>query len=164
MKRNILTFLTTGLFLFSMVGFGSATSISSFDLSAFDFDITSYYYTPVSRGLDRNAIASGTSNGIGWTISPTNIYSGLTKINGTFQFDSLPITTDTLHVSYDFTITFDEIVDELLVALDNDNLQDSANFGLTPVEYTGLTLSGTQLALTVPARGGLALFKNVNSL
>lgn len=140
----------------------SALTIDDFDLSLFDFDVLTYQYS--SSGLDGRAIATGTSNGINWSITPTNIYSGLTNIDGDFRFDSLPVLTDNLHVSRDFTITFDRLIDTLLVALDNDSGTDSLNLGLIPVDYRGLTVQGTQLSLARGTIGGLALFENIGSL
>ena len=164
MKKALVAGLTTSLLLIGMLGMANAAVINDFDLNLFDFDVTSYSYT--SNGLDGSATASGTSNGIGWSISPTNIYSGLTTTNGSFQFSVLPLgtTTDRLHTSSNFTITFDRVIDSLLVALDNDNLTDSVNFGIVPTEIQGLTLDTTQLLLEVPAGGGLALFENIHSL
>jgi len=161
MKKILFTLLS---FCFLLSSIASAATISDFDLNSFNFDITSYTHN--GSGLDGLATASGTSNGIGWTISPTNIYSGLTTTNGSFQFSALPhgVTTDRLHTSSDFTITFDRVIDSLLVALDNDNRTDSVNFGMVPTDYTGITLDSTQLLLEVPAGGGLALFENIHSL
>ena len=163
MKKNLLVGLAVCLL---WVGVASAATINDFDLRSFNFDITSYNTGSQSNGLGNDATASGTSNGIGWSISPTNIYSGLTTTNGNFQFTALPqgTTTDRLHTSSDFTITFDRVIDSLLVALDNDNLTDSVNFGMVPTDYQGLTLDVTQLLLEVPAGGGLALFENIHSL
>jgi len=162
MKKAILSCFSTVLVLFGSIGAANAASIDDFDLDLFNFDVTSYTYA--GQGTDGNSTASGTSNGIGWEISPTNLYSGRTTTNGSFKFSVLPITTDNLHTSSDFTITFSQTIDQLLVALDNDNLTDSINLGIAPVDYEGLTLNSTQLLLEVPAGGGLALFENINSL
>jgi hypothetical protein len=163
MKKVLIVALSV-CFLWASVT--SAATISNFDITSFDFDITSYNTGSQSNGLGNDATASGTSNGIGWSISPTNIYSGLTTTTGNFQFTALPqgTTTDRLHTSSDFTITFDRVIDSLLVALDNDNLTDSVNFGMVPTDYQGITLDATQLWLAVPAGGGLALFENIHSL
>ena len=159
--KKVLFVVLSACFLWGSVA--SAATIDNFDLTSFDFDITSYTHN--GSGLDGDATASGASNGIGWSISPTNIYSGLTTTDGSFQFTALPgTTTDRLHTSIDFTITFDRVIDSLLVALDNDNLTDSVNFGIAPTDYQGITLDATQLWLAVPAGGGLALFENIHSL
>jgi len=149
-------------FLFLLSGTANALSISDFDLKAFDFDVVTYNYT--SSGIDGAATASGTSGGIGWSISSTNLWSGRTTTDGSFQFDSLPIKTDNLHVSIDFTVTFDQTITHLLVALDNDNQTDSLNIQITPTEFSNLSVAGTQISLINGASGGLALFENVNSL
>lgn len=38
-----------------------------------------------------NTVISGTSNGIGWTITSTNYWSMRTVTNGTFNFAALPV-------------------------------------------------------------------------
>lgn len=162
MKKRIVSGALISSLVLGFTGLSSAGSISDFNLSDFNFDVTSYTYT--NSGLGNSSTASGTSNGIGWTISPTNLWSGRTTTTGTFQFSSLPNLTDNLHTSTDFTITFDTVISSLLVALDNDGGTDSVNLGLVPVDYTGLTLDGTQLLLASPAGGGLALFENIQSL
>lgn len=134
----------------------SAGSISDFDLSQFDFDITSI------TGSNPNTIATGTSNGIGWSISPTSYWTPRTVTNGTFSFSALPVQTDSLHASANYTITFDQKISSLLVALSNDNQTDSINFGLTPSDFSGMSFVGTQAVLTT-AKGGIALFENINS-
>lgn len=108
-------------------------------------------------------LTSGTSNGVGWSISSTFYWSNRVVTNGTFNYSSLPVPTDNLHPSWDYTITFDQPVSSLLVALSNDNLTDSINFGLMPTDTSGVTFSGTQAILDT-ARGGLVLFENINSL
>ena len=164
MKQTFLAGLLAISFLVGVIGLANAASISDFDLTLFDFDVTSYDTGSSTDGLSEDATASGTSNGIGWSISPTNLWSGRTTTNGNFNFTVLPVLTDNLHTSSDFTITFDRTIDSLLVALDNDNLTDSLNFGMAPTDYQGLTLNSNQLLLEVPAGGGLALFENIHSL
>jgi len=136
----------------------SAASISDFNLNQFDFDITSI------TGANPTSIATGTSNGIGWTISPTSYWMARTVTNGSFNFAGLPVSTDNLHASGNYTITFDQTITSLLVALSNDNFADSINFGLTPSDITGnVSFAGTQ-AILGSASGGLVLFENINSL
>jgi hypothetical protein len=143
-------------------GASQAASFGGIDLSSFDFDVVNY--APGSNGgIGGNATASGTSNGIGWSIGPTNLWSGRTTTNDSFQFSVLPGTTDNLHTSIGFTITFLQPIAKLLVALDNDNTTDSINFGVTPTQTQGLTLSGTQITLSTAAGGGLALFEFAGS-
>ena len=139
-----------------------ALTISDFDLTTFDFDIINYD-AGSNFGSGGNATASGTSNGIGWSIGPTRSWVFRTVTDGSFNFSALPNSTDNLHPSIDFTITFDETIESLLVALSNDNHLDSINFGLVPTDVLGVSVTGTQITLN-NASGGLALFENVNSL
>jgi hypothetical protein len=141
---------------FTLSTSANAALISDFDLTTFDFDITSIAGTSPY-------IASGTSNGIGWSISPTGYWLSRTVTNGTFHFSALPVATDNLHASGDYTITFDSKVGSLLVALGNNDFTDSINFGLTASDSTGVTFSGTQVVLN-NSSGGLVLFENINSL
>ena len=108
-------------------------------------------------------VASGTSNGIGWTISETNYWTNRTVTDGTFQYAALPGKTDSLHASADYTITFSQPIASLLVALSNDNLTDSINFGILASDVSGVTMVGTQVVLN-SAAGGLVLFEGINSL
>lgn len=144
-----------------MLGMHSAQAltINDIDLNAFSFDIQTY---KPATGTTK-ASASGTSNGIGWSISDFDTWSVRTVTNGTFAFSSLPVTTDNLHPSTTFTITFDQPISTLLVALSNNDYTDSINFGIAPSDFSGVSLSGTQITLNSPA-GGLALFENINSL
>ena len=136
-----------------------ALTLDDIDLSGFSFDIVSY--TPASGA--GKASASGTSNGVAWRIDGFDTWSGRTVTNGSFAFAALPVRTDNLHPSTDFTIVFDRSVSSLLVALSNDNTTDSINFGRVPTAFSGLSLSGTQIVLNSVA-GGLALFENIDSL
>lgn len=144
-------------------GVSQAASFGGIDLSTFSFDVLAYNTGSQASGLGGDATASGTSNGIGWSIGPTNLWSGRTTTNDSFQFSVLPGTTDNLHTSIGFTITFLQPIAKLLVALDNDNTTDSINFGVTPTQTQGLTLSGTQITLSTAAGGGLALFEFAGS-
>lgn len=140
---------------------GPALAVPEFggiDLAGFSFDITSY-----SAAGGGNHEASGTSNGIGWALGPTPLWSGRTVTNGSFAFAALPNRTDNLHPSADFTITFSQPIGRLLVALSNDNLTDSINFGIVPTLMQGVSAVGTQIVLD-SAAGGLALFENLNTL
>lgn len=156
--------------LFSAVILASAASanaapiLGGFDLATFDFDVVSYNVGSNAAGLGGDATAAGTSNGIAWSISPTNLWTGRTTTNGSFVFAGLPNPTDNLHASRDFTITFGQTIDKLVVALGNDGSgTDSIDFGLVPTAVQGLSLAGTQVMLTNSA-GAFALFENINSL
>lgn len=161
MKRLIAP-LAAALALAASAG-AHAGSLSDYNLSDFAFDVTSYDVGSNSAGIGGDATASGTSGTLSWTITPTSLWSARTTTNGTFAFSALPVTTDNLHPSGDYTITFSAPVKTLVVALSNDNLTDSINFGLTASDMTGVTMSGTQVTLN-SASGGLVLFENINSL
>lgn len=143
----------------------SALLLSDIDLTQFDFQVDSISGgTLQSNNVRLGADVSGTSNGIGWSIDNVNLWMTRTVTNDSFNYSGLPVNTDNLHPSYDFTIVFDQTIDKLVVALSNDNTSDSINFGLNPSDYNGnLTFSGTQALLTSTS-GGLALFENINSL
>lgn len=142
----------------------AAPMVNGFDLATFNFDVVTYSVGSVANGTGDDATASGTSNGIGWSISPTSLWNGRTTTSGTFSFASLPSPTDNLHPGGDYTITFSQTVGTLIVALSNDNTSDSINFGLVPTFTSGAVHAvGTQLVLDSPS-GGLAWFTNVNSL
>lgn len=149
-----------GIGCFGMAGIANAGLISDTDLNTFSFDVTSYSWT---TDQFTDAVASGTSNGVGWSIGPTSLWSGRTTTDGSFSFSALPNRTDNLHPGGNYTITFNQKVASLLVALSNDNGTDSINFGLTPSDTQGVSFSGTQ-AILDSAAGGLVLFENINSL
>jgi hypothetical protein len=159
MKKKLLA-----LCLLACTGVANATPVvNGFDLSQFSFDVSEYKYS--GSGLDGKATALGTSNGIAWSIAPTNLWSGATRTNGTFSFSALPVTTDNLHPSSDFTITFAQPISTLIVALSNDNTNDSINFGIDPSFVQGATFDKATHQITLNnARGGLAWFENVDSL
>ena len=163
MKKCISLIAVSLVMFFGLVNVGSAAlaPIEVIDPMDFDFDITTYTYT--GSGIDGKSTASGTSNGVGWSISPTNIWSGRTKTDDSFQFSALPVKTDNLHVSSDFTITFDSMIKNLLVVVSNDGGTDSLNFGIAPIAYSGLSISGVSQFVLNSALGGWALFENVNS-
>lgn len=138
----------------------SAASFGGIELNSFSFDVLTVDYNATSGGVPA---ATGTSNGIAWTLSATPLWSGRTVTNGSFAFAALPLTTDNLHPSGNYTISFAQPIAKLLVALSNDNTVDSINFGLVPTQYQGVSLNGTQITLNSPS-GGLVLFENVNRL
>jgi PEP-CTERM motif len=160
--KHLITASAAALTLFAQTG-AQALTINDFDLNNFAFDITQYNAGSNAAGLGGDATASGTSGGVAWAISPTTLWTGRTTTNGSFSFAALPVLTDSLHVSGSFTITFANTIQSLLVALSNDSGNDSINFGLTPTDTRGVSLSGTQVVLNHPS-GGLVLFENVQSL
>ena len=164
MKKTLLALcLLTGLGVANAAP--APTYFNGFDLSDFSFDVLSYTVGKGS-GIAGSSLASGTSNGIAWKIdTPTNLWSGRTATNGKFAFSALPITTDNLHASLDYTITFEQPIKTLIVALSNDNTNDSINFGIDPSYVRGVSFDSVTHQITLNnARGGLAWFDNVNSL
>jgi hypothetical protein len=141
-----------------------ALDIASIDLNNFDFDVQIYNLGSDPDGLGDDATASGTSNGIAWSIGPTDIYEDFTTTDESFVFSSLPNPTDNLHVSMDFTITFQSPVQNLLIVLSNNNCCDAVDFGYVPTEIAGdITNSGSQILLTSES-GGLALFTGLGNV
>lgn len=167
--RSISALVATFLITMLTLSLPSYASIfAGLDTADFDFDVTSYN-PGTGNGTSGDSTASGTSNGIGWSIGPTNLFTGRTVTNGSFNFTNsgsniLGLSTDSLHTSSDFTIIFDQVIAVLYVALSNDNTNDSINFGLTPDAVQDLAVSGSQILLASPAQAGLAKFTNINSL
>lgn len=170
-KRNSTSFFASlALFLMVLCAPSHAGMVfAGFDTSDFDFDVVDY--DPGSgSGLNNEATASGTSNGVNWSIGPTNLWTGRTRTNETFNFINSGInilgkSTDNLHTSNNFTVVFDRVVETLYVALGNDGSgNDSINLGLIPDQVQGLIVSGTQITLASGGQAGLAMFSNINSL
>lgn len=155
--------LLAALLILGLTPAPAQTLFGGIDLSTFSFDITSYHGGVSGNGLGGDALASGTSNGIGWSIGPTNIFSFETVTTGSFTFAALPSPTDNLHVGIGFTVTFNQPVARLLVAVSNDAGLDSINLGLLPTLTQGVSMIGTQVVLDSPA-GGLLMFEGINSL
>ena len=142
----------------------TALNIASIDLNNFDFDVQTYEVGSHFEGLGDDATASGTSNGIAWSIGPTDIFENYTTTDESFVFSSLPNPTDNLHVGMDFTITFQSPVQNLLIVLSNNNCCDAVDFGYVPTETAGdVTNSGSQILLTSES-GGLALFAGLGNV
>lgn len=137
----------------------SACSLASASL----FDVTS-----VTTGS--NASASGTSNGIGFTLTSEFIWNVRTVTNGTYQGFTggnfaIPMpNSDVLHGS-NVSITFAETVQTVLVYVaDDDNGSDAVfDFGIVPEVLSGsVVVSGTAFGASAVA-GGLVRLNNVNS-
>ena len=157
MRNSTCAFLAAAVAVLALPGLSHAETISDFDLSTFSFDVISYAPNGAT-GLEDFATASGTSNGIDWSIGPTSLWSDGTTTDGTFSYDELPIMTDRLHPSIEFTITFAAPIDSLLVAMSN-NTNDAVNFGIVPTDLLGnVSVTGTQVNLTQPWGGGLVLY------
>lgn len=121
-----------------------------------------------------NGTATGTSNGVGWTLSPTSIWSVLTYTNQDYTGYSDPLkhnppidTTDTLHISArTFDLQFDQPIASALVYI-TDNLplptDGQLDFGITPTYVSGdISINGTAFKCE-STDGGLVLLENINS-
>ncbi|KMW57114.1 Von Willebrand factor type A domain protein [Candidatus Rhodobacter oscarellae] len=137
------------------------TKISELDLDSLSFDV-------ITLGNDAatgKTVASGTSNGVGWTVVANSIYAPLTNQKGGARFNDLPGNYDDLHVGSDFTITFDRPVTSMLVVLGNDNdTGDGPNFQeLAPIDFVDAANpdGGTQVRIDDPG-GALFYYKDIN--
>lgn len=105
--------------------------------------------------------ASGHSNGIGYTLTGERgaaIFTGYSNDAEDQEFNDLPMPHDAIHIGSNFTLTFDEPVQALLVATANDNATgDGFDFGMTPLETVDIGMQGTFMHSLDP-RGTLALF------
>lgn len=128
--------------------------IAKLDLDGLSFDVVTF-----DKNADSKVVATGTSNGVGWTIVANNIYKPLSNIDGGASFNNLPGRYDDLHMGSDFTLTFDRPVTSLLVVLANDNdTGDGPNFqNLTPRDFIDASApnGGSQVRIDDP---GGALF------
>jgi hypothetical protein len=133
------------------------------------FDVISTENLEVSGG----GTALGTSNGVGWAISPTSIWSSMTYTGENYhgyENESLFTPTlpdsDTLHASgKSFNLTFDQtIVSALVYLTDNDSACDGQlDFGITPTYVSGhVTIDGTTFRCS-STDGGLVRLDNINS-
>lgn len=118
--------------------------------------------------------ASGTSNGVSWTVSGANgdsFYSWIpaTVVNGTYQgftggnyTPALP-NTDVLHTfGTDMTITFSQNIFSILFYLKETGGSSTLDFGITPQVVSGaVTINGTKVRGT--ATGGVVRFSNLNT-
>lgn len=132
-----------------------ALLITDLDLSSLSFEVDG----PLPS--DPTA-ATGTSNGIGFTLtmmSPHTFYAAFSNTTNVQGYNDLPGSYDDLHLGHSFTISFATPIEALLVALANDNATGAGpDFGLTPVDSTGITVTGTQLAIN-DIGGSLVLFE-----
>ena len=128
-------------------------NIEDLDLEALDFDVET-----LERVSDKS-VATGTSNGVGWSISAVNIYEPYTNKNGGSRFRNLPGEYDDLHMGSDFTLTFERPISSLLVVLkNNDDTDDGPNFiNLTPVDFVGASAPDGATQVRIDDIGG-ALF------
>ncbi|MEQ8660362.1 MAG: hypothetical protein RLW62_06060 [Gammaproteobacteria bacterium] len=117
-----------------------AMAVDPIDTSALSFEVDSFADNPT---------ITGTSNGIGYTFVASNpVYVPFSTLANARVYNDLPGSYDSIHAGASFTITFDEPVAKLLVALGNDNATgDGPDFGLTPATITGVTLQGSRLSI-----------------
>ena len=166
----------TALATLLLAGLGAApahaTLITDLDLSQIFFDVQNIDDLGNSGSVDIIEAQGVSGNGalsVGWELSETLNFAARTITDGTATFASLPggISTDRLHLSADFTITFDTMVDQLLFAVSNDNNSgDGFDFQLAPEDILGdlqIAVNDTLVTLT-STQGGLILFENVDSL
>ena len=143
------------------------TSIGDINLASLSFEVTSLGAGTTS-GF--NLSAEGTSNTIGWSAAADTTldfnYAGYTCTNNCYTLPSLvgAPTTDRLHASRDFTITFDQTIDWFLVSFSNNSSElGGFDFGIAPTAVGGnVVVNGTKLQLTSSA-GGWALFTGLNT-
>ena len=129
--------------------------IAGLDLSKLSFDV----HKLTKDAATGKVVATGTSNGVGWTVTANNIFGPYTNTSGGARFNDLPGVYDDLHVGSDFTITFDQPVTSMLVVLANDNdTGDGPNFQeLPPVDLLDASNPGGGTQIKIEDRGG-ALF------
>ena len=128
------------------------------------FDITA------TSGTGSGQTAAGTSNGVGWVLSPTFIDTAVT--DGTYigfntaNFVPPVPASDMIHgpTGESFTLTFDEVVGSILFYLKENNAYGSRlDFGLPAVVVSG----DVQIfpdGVSAGTWGGVVRFDNVNSL
>lgn len=139
--------ITAALMLSVFAGAASATTISDLDLNSLSFTVDSWVALPTDS--NRGSSATGTSNGIGYSITTSAFYLPLSSQNEAQTYNDIPGRSfDDLHLSYDTTITFDRAISSLLVALgNNNNSYDGPNFGMDPVDMVDATASGGQVTI-----------------
>lgn len=115
-------------------------AVDPLDLSSLSFEVDSFADNPV---------ITGTSNGIGYTfVAQGPVYVPFSTLNNTRTYNDLPGSYDSIHAGASFTVTFDQPVEKVLVALGNDNATgDGPDFGLLPDTSNGITLQGTKLSI-----------------
>ncbi len=137
-----------GMLLFS-VSANASLSINDIDLNNLSFEVDN---------LNSSTLVTGTSNGIGYTLSTGGFSIPHSNIIEMQPYNDLPNNYDDLHLSKDFTITFDQEIDFLLVALANDNnTGDGPNFGFYPSDTVDVFVSGSQISIT-DIGGALVLY------
>jgi hypothetical protein len=147
--------------LTTFLSFAFATSL----VSAQVFDVTSF-----SGANGSGETAVGTSNGIGWTMSPT--YVGIVPItNGTFTgfanptfFSPAVAATDMLQLGAEpYTLTFSHTISSALIYLRADGDTNSGiDFGIAPTLVSGeVQITGTRADPST--NGGVVRLSNINA-
>jgi len=157
--------LLIGLSLVFSIFNANATLISELDLDTLTFE-TNFDIgetTTLLRVSDDQAgptVATGTSNGIGYTFeAQTPFFVDFSNMVSAQAFNDLPNSYDDIHAGASFTITFDQPITSLLVALANDNdSDDGPDFGQLPSDFTGVSFLGTKAQIT-DIGGALMLFE-----
>jgi hypothetical protein len=149
------------LLLALCVGFQASTASATFDV------------TSVILGF--GGTAAGTSNGVGFTLSPTFIWDQGTVTNdvslafSNTAYHNPPLAmSDILHIGLqDFKFTFSQPVSSALIYIfDNGPEVDSTlDFGITPVVVSGdiAVISATAFRPSTLA-GGIVRLDNINSI
>jgi hypothetical protein len=130
-----------------------------------EFDITAF-----SGASGSGETAQGTSNGVGWTMSPT--YLGIVPVtDGTYTGFSNPVyfspsipATDEIHIGAEsYTLTFDEPIASALFYLRADGTSaQGIDFGIPPTLVSGdVAIVGTSAKPNT--NGGIVRFDHINS-
>jgi len=145
-------------FTFAFAGLAQAQSLE--DLIAGELTFSLEDYGELVRTNFRES-ASGHSNGVAYTLTGergSSIFTGYSNDREDQEFNELPVGHDAIHIGSNFTLTFDEPVQALLVATANDNgTGDGFDFGMAPLETVDIEMQGTFMRSLDP-RGTLALF------
>lgn len=126
----------------------SAATFDGVDLGAVAFSVDSI--TPQTAGSTYGVAASGTSNGVGWTLTTEAFYIPYSSMDEAQSYVGIAGGSfDDVHISRQTTISFDRPIDGLLLALANDNdTGDGPNFGIAPDALQNATADGAQIAIT----------------
>lgn len=134
--------------------------IADIDRDRLTFDVQTLEQDPATGKV----VATGTSNGVGWTVTAVNIFAPLTNQSGGATFNDLPGDYDDLHVGSDVVITFDQKVTSMLVVLGNDNnTGDGPNFQeLAPEDFVDAeALNGTTQVRILDPGGALFYYRDI---
>lgn len=139
----------------------SALTINDLDLTAQSFDSAPDASTAFIRGgLSLFTAATGVSNGIGFSLTAAGIRADM---SGPQTFNDMPAgnSFNDLHVAFDWTVTFDQAISSLLIAVANDNTPPSdvgVDLGLLATDSLDMLLGGTEYQI-VDGGGGLLYYE-----